>query len=72
MTELVAHGRRVEHKQVYPDCSQNACEVLHVEVWTDESSFEHSQTVVRIRTPFVGAFARGLHADVPVVISGQL
>ena len=54
----------------------NACEVLRVEVWTDESDFEdsheYSQTVVRVRPPFVGAFARGLPADVPVFVSKRL
>jgi hypothetical protein len=50
----------------------NACEVLRVEVWTDESDFEDSQTVVRVRPPFAGAFARGLPADVPVFVSKRL
>ena len=55
----------------------NACEVLRVEVWTDESgdfegSQEDRQTVVRVRPPSTGAFARGLPADVPVFLSKRL
>ena len=51
---------------------KNACETLGDEVWTDESSLEYNQTVVRIRTPFAGVFARGLRADGSIVVSGQL
>jgi hypothetical protein len=30
---------------------RNVCEVLHVEVWTDESIFKDSRTVVPFRPP---------------------
>ena len=38
----------------------------------DETIVEYDQTVARIRPPLAGSFARGLRADVPIVVSGQL